>query len=67
MSVAQQFRNGGNAMLHIEGTTGRDVTAASTYGSSESEVLFDEGTGFDVVKKVWNDKGYWDIYLKETP
>jgi hypothetical protein len=67
MSVAQQFRGGGNAMLHIEGTTGRDVTAASTYGSSESEVLFDKGTAFDVVKKVWNDKGYWDIYLKETP
>ncbi|MDX6358397.1 MAG: hypothetical protein QOH37_1451 [Nocardioidaceae bacterium] len=67
MSVAQQFRGGGNAMLHIEGTTGHDVTAASTYGSAESEVLFDKGTGFDVLEKVWNDKGYWDIYLKETP
>jgi hypothetical protein len=67
MSVAQQFRGGGNAMLHIEGTTGHDVTAASTYGSAESEVLSDKGTGFDVLKKVWNDKGYWDIYLKETP
>jgi hypothetical protein len=30
-------------------------------------VLFDQGTAFDVVKKVRNDKGYWDIYLKETP
>ncbi|MCW2794090.1 MAG: hypothetical protein JWO76_3188 [Nocardioides sp.] len=27
---------------------------------------FGDGTDFDVVKKVWNDRGYWDIYLKET-
>jgi hypothetical protein len=37
------------------------------YGTGESEVLFDKGTGFDVVRKVWNPDGYWDIYLKETP
>jgi hypothetical protein len=66
-ATAQSFRDGGNAMLHIEGTTGRDVTGVSTYGSSESEVLFDKGLDFDVVKKVWNPAGYWDIYLKEVP
>ncbi len=66
-SVAQQFRGDGNAMLHLDATTGRDVTSASTYGNLESEVLFDKGTEFDVVRKVWNPDGYWDIYLKETP
>jgi hypothetical protein len=33
----------------------------------EGEILFDKGTKFDVVDKVWNDDGYWDITLKEKP
>ena len=33
--------------------------------TNEAEVLFDKGTPFDVLKKTWNDDGYWDIYLKE--
>ena len=37
------------------------------YGSGEAEVLFDKGTEFDVLRKVWNPKGYWDIYVKEGP
>lgn len=66
-SVAQGFRGGGNAMLHIDGTTGHDVASLAHYGKGEAEVLFDKGTDFDVVRKVWNPRGYWDIYLKETP
>lgn len=62
--VAQGFRGNGNAMLHIEGNTGHDIASLSQY-KNEAEVLFDKGTNFDVLKKVWNPKGYWDIYLKE--
>lgn len=63
--IAQDFRGSGNAMLHIEGTTGHDVASLSQY-ARENEVLFDRATSFDLVKKVWNPRGYWDIYLKET-
>lgn len=62
--VAQGFRGNGNAMLHIDGTSGHDIASLSQY-KNEAEVLFDKGTPFDVVSKVWNPKGYWDIYLKE--
>jgi hypothetical protein len=66
--IAQGFRGAhGNAMLHIDGTTGHDVASMAHYGTGEAEVLFDKGTEFDVVRKVWNPDGYWDIYLKETP
>ena len=44
-----------------------DALRKEHHGSSESEVLFDKGMDFEVIKKVWNDKGYLDIYLKETP
>lgn len=62
--VAQGFRADGNAMLHINAEHGRDVSSLSQF-TNEAEVLFDKGTPFDVLKKTWNDDGYWDIYLKE--
>jgi hypothetical protein len=66
-TVAQSFRGSGNAMIHIHGTTGNDVAAMAHYGRGEAEVLFDKGTEFDVLRKVWNPQGYCDIYVKETP
>ena len=64
-STAQQFRGNGNTMFHIDGTSGRDVQQWSHYGSGESEILFDKGTEFQVLRKEWNPDGYWDIWLKE--
>jgi hypothetical protein len=66
--VAQTFRGAhGNAMLHIDGSSGHDVASMAHYGNGEAEVLFDKGTEFDVLRKVWNPDGYWDIYVKEGP
>ncbi len=66
-TVAQQFRAGGNTMFHVDGTSGRSIEGLSQF-SSEAEILFDQGTRFTVVDKVWNDAGgYWDIFLKEAP
>jgi hypothetical protein len=66
-AVAQGFRGSGNAMIHIDGTTGHEVASLAHYGGHEAEVLFDKGTQFDVLRKVWNPRGYWDIYVKEGP
>ena len=64
-TTAQQFRGGGNTMFHIDGQSGRDVQQWSHYGTGESEILFDKGTEFQVLRKEWNPDGYWDIWLKE--
>lgn len=65
--VAQGFRANEHAMLHLDGTSGHDVASMAHYGTGESEVLFDKGTQFDVLRKVWNPRGYRDIYPKEAP
>jgi hypothetical protein len=36
------FRGRGNAMIHVDATTGHDVASAARYGSGEAEVLFDK-------------------------
>jgi len=66
LHVAERFRagQGGNALLHIDGFSGRDVKALSQFGD-EAEVLFDKGTEFEVVNKTWNEQGYWDIFVRE--
>jgi hypothetical protein len=65
-TVAQQFRAGGNTMFHVDGTSGHSIGGLSQY-AHEAEILFDKGTQFTVVDKVWNPAGYWDIFLKEAP
>lgn len=66
VDVAQNFRSDGNALFHIDGSSGRDIQHISVFDKTEAEVLFDKGHEFTVVDKVWNaDGGYWDIYLKD--
>jgi hypothetical protein len=64
VSTAQTFRSDGNAMLHIDGRSGKDVSGLSAHGN-EAEILFDRATEFRVVKKELNPDGYWDIHLEE--
>jgi hypothetical protein len=56
----------GNALIEIAGKSGRDVSQLSSVGTQEAEVLFDKGTTFQVVSKVWDDSLHmWRITLKE--
>jgi hypothetical protein len=58
----------GNALLEFNGRTGRDLSAVSTVGPSEAEILFDKGTAFEVVSKTWEAQlKAWKITLKELP
>jgi hypothetical protein len=63
--VAEGFRvrNNGNAILHIDGRFGVDVSALSHYGK-EAEILFTP-SNLLVTQRTWNPAGYWDIFLKE--
>ncbi|MBK6442161.1 MAG: hypothetical protein IPF90_08405 [Actinomycetales bacterium] len=69
-AVAENFRlmHNGNALLEFNGRTGRDLSAVSTVGPSEAEILFDKGTAFEVVSKTWEAQlKAWKITLKELP
>ncbi len=64
-TVADGFRDGGNAMIYIDGRTGVDVQVLSRYGN-EAEVLFSPRANLEVIRVAQSSDGsYWNIYLKE--
>ncbi|SEF10664.1 ADP-ribosyltransferase [Jiangella alba] len=57
----------GNTYFIVEGRSGRDVAPYSDV-SHESEILFNTGTEFEVLDKVFDeDMGKWVIRLREAP
>ncbi len=64
MSVAGHFF-GGNTLLVVHGRTGRNVAPYSAY-PHEHEVLYDKGTRFRVLDRVWDEGAdAWIITLEE--
>jgi len=62
---AKQFS--GNTEFLIKSLTGRDVAAVSEV-PTESEVLFDKGTSFKVLDKLYDaSREKWVIMMKELP
>lgn len=62
---AQEFQGSGNALIEIQGTSGREISKLSQF-PSESEVLFGHGTKFEVLEVT--DMGTYTKYvLKEVP
>lgn len=55
----------GNTLMVVTGQNGRDVAPFSAH-SYEAEILYDKGTRFKVMEKLWDaDIGKWIITLKE--
>jgi ADP-ribosyltransferase exoenzyme len=56
----------GNTFMTITGRSGKDVTPFSAY-SHEAEILFDKGTRFKIIDKVWDpNDGKWLISMREV-
>lgn len=65
LPVAEGFRADGNAIVHIDGWSGVDVSGLSEYGH-EAEVLFSPEADLVVTDLEPSEDGtYWNIYLKE--
>ena len=64
-SVASRFRGSGNALISIDGSTGVDVRALSHFGN-DAEVLFRPATQFEVLGRLWNPRGFWELSVAEV-
>nr|WP_240948009.1 ADP-ribosyltransferase [Planosporangium mesophilum] len=63
-NVAQGAFNG-NTLMTITGKNGRDIAPFSNY--PEAEILYDKGTNFKVISKVWNPRiDKWVIHIEEV-
>jgi hypothetical protein len=66
-SAAKGGQFPGNTEFLIKSVTGRDVSAVSDL-PFESEVLFDKGTSFKVLDKLYDaSREKWVIMMKELP
>ncbi|MCC2307977.1 ADP-ribosyltransferase [Cellulomonas chengniuliangii] len=65
-SIAEEFRNGGNAFITIRGgRRGVDVRALSHYGR-EAEVLVLPGAPLRVMSREWDPGGFWQMAAREV-
>jgi ADP-ribosyltransferase exoenzyme len=63
-NVAQGAFNG-NTLMTITGRNGKDIAPFSNY--PEAEILYDKGTSFKVISKVWNPRiDKWVIHMEEV-
>ncbi len=67
LPLAHPISNGENDVVFIVvGDNGRDISHLARY-PAEKEVLYDKGTRFRVISKIWEGDCWWIVMREEVP